>query len=155
MLVLTRKPRACASLIPSTALSNVPSRSTNSSWRSRIPSRWTTHAKYGDGSKLSIFFFIRIPLVHRKTNFLRLISSWAITCTSGWTSGSPPAIETIGAPDSSIAASALSTGIRCLRMCWGYWIFPQNEQARLHWKSGSSSTSSGYLSFRLIFCLSR
>ena len=36
--------------------------------------------------------------MHRKTNFLRLISSVAITCTSGWTSGSPPAIETIGAP---------------------------------------------------------
>jgi hypothetical protein len=28
----------------------------------------------------------------------------------------------------------LSTGIRCLRMCCGYWIFPQNEHARLHWK---------------------
>ena len=133
----------------------MPSRSTNSSWRSRIPSRWTTHAKYGDGSKWSIFFFIRIAFVHRKTNFLRLISSSAITCTSGCTSGSPPAIDTIGAPDSSIAASAWSTGIRFLRMCSGYWIFPQNEHARLHWKSGSSSTSSGNLSLRLTFCLSR
>ncbi len=93
--------------------------------------------------------------MHRKTNFLRLISSCAITCISGWTSGSPPAIETIGAPHSSIAASALSTGIRCLRMCCGYWIFPQTAHARLHWKSGSSSTSSGNFSFRLSFCLSR
>ena len=83
--------------------------------------------------------------MHRKTNFLRVISSSTITCTSGCTSGSPPAIETIGAPHSSIAASAFSTGIRCLRMWSGYWIFPQNEQARLHWKSGSSSTSSGNL----------
>ena len=73
----------------------------------------------------------------------------AITSTSGWTSGSPPAIETIGAPLSSIAASAWSTGIRFFRMCSGYWIFPQNEHARLHWKSGSSSTSSGNLSLRL------
>ena len=48
-------------------------------------------------------------------------------------------------PHSSIAASACSTGIRCLRMCSGCWIFPQTEQARLHWKSGSSSTSSGNL----------
>ena len=52
-----------------------PSRSTNWSWRSRMPSRWTTQAKYGDGLKWSSFFFIRIAFVQRKTNFLRLISS--------------------------------------------------------------------------------
>ena len=39
--------------------------------------------------------------------------------------------------------------MRFLRISFGYWIFPQNEHARLHWNSGSSSTSSGNLSFRL------
>jgi hypothetical protein len=78
-----------------------------------------------------------------------------MTWHSGCTSGSPPAIDTIGAPDSSIAASACSTGIRFLRMWSGYWIFPQNEHARLHWKSGSSSTSSGNFSFLRSRCLVR
>src|SRR5919107_1515186 len=40
-------------------------------------------------------------------------------------------------------------------MCSGCWILPQNEQARLHWNSGSSSTSSGNFSRRRSFCLAR
>ena len=155
MFVFTRNPRSFASAIASTALSKMPSRSTNWSCRSRMPSRCTTHAKCGDGSNRSIFFFIRIAFEQRKTNFLRLISSRVMTSTSGCTSGSPPAIDTIGAPDSSIASSACCTGIRFLRISFGYWIFPQNEHARLHWKSGSSSTSSGNLSFRLMRCFAR
>ena len=83
VFVLTRKPRSFASAIASTALSKMPSRSTNWSCRSRMPSRCTTHAKYGDGSKRSIFFFIRIAFEQRKTNFFRLISSRAMTSHLG------------------------------------------------------------------------
>src|SRR5271170_6568694 len=61
-------------------------------------------------------------------------------------SGSPPAIETIGAPLSSIAPIACATGIRRRSSCSGCWILPQPEQARLHWNSGSSSTISGNFS---------
>ena len=112
MLVVTRNPRALAALIAATALSNTPSRQTDLSWRSRSPSMWTAQAKYGDGSNWSIFFSISSPFVHRYTNFLRRISSEAILSISGWTSGSPPAIETTGAPHSSTAPTAWSTGIR-------------------------------------------
>ena len=78
----------------------------------------------------------------------RLMSSSAIRWISGWMSGSPPAIETIGAPHSSIAPTACSTGIRRRSSCSGCWILPQPEQARLHWNSGSSSTISGNFSRR-------
>jgi len=81
--------------------------------------------------------------VQRKTYFLRATSSRAMTSISGWISGSPPAIETIGAPHSSIAASACSTGIRRFNVASGCWILPQPTHSRLHWNSGSSSTSSG------------
>src|SRR6201996_3360399 len=70
-------------------------------------------------------------------------------------SGSPPAIETIGAPHSSIAPIAWSTGMRRRSSCSGCWILPQPSQARLHWKSGSSSTISGDFSTRLSFCFIR
>src|SRR3984957_886145 len=69
-----------------------------------------------------------------------------MTWISGWIRGSPPAIETIGAPASSIAAIACSTGILRRSSCSGCWILPQPEQARLHWKRGSSSTISGNFS---------
>ena len=100
---------------------------------------------------LSIFFGISSALVHRKTYFLRLISSLASTSICGCMSGSPPAMDTIGAPHSSIAASACATGIRCLSTSCGCWILPQPAHLRLHAKSGSSSTSSGNLSFPAIF----
>ena len=51
VLVVTRKPAALAALIAATALSNTPSRQTDSSWRSRRPSMWTAQEKYGDGLK--------------------------------------------------------------------------------------------------------
>src|SRR5215469_14488377 len=89
--------------------------------------------------------------VHRKTYFFRLISSAASTSICGCMSGSPPAIETIGAPHSSIAASACSTGIRCFSRLAGCWILPQPAHFRLQANSGSSSTSSGNLSLRLSF----
>ena len=41
---------------------------------------------------------------------------------------------------------ACSTGIRRRRTWSGCWILPQPAQARLHWNSGSSSTSSGNFS---------
>ena len=62
---------------------------------------------------------------------------------SGCSSGSPPAIDTIGAPDSSIAPTASSTLTRWRRISVGYWILPQPAHSRLHAKSGSSSTISG------------
>ena len=132
VFVVTRKPRRLASRIAATALSKTPSRQTDSSWRSRRPSMWTAQAKYGDGLKRSIFFSINSALVHRKTYLRRLISSPAIRWMSGWINGSPPAIETIGAPLSSIAPSASSTGIRRRRSSSGCWILPQPAHSRLH-----------------------
>src|SRR5271156_1288852 len=107
---------------------------------------WIAHAKYGLGLKFSSFFSSSSAFVHRYTKRLRLISSAAITWISGWMSGSPPAIETIGAPLSSIAPIAWATGTRRRSSCSGCWILPQPEQARLHWNSGSSSTISGNFS---------
>ena len=60
-----------------------------------------------------------MAFVHSTTNFLRLSSSAVISCTCGCISGSPPAIDTIGAPHSSTAAMACSTGIRCLSSARG------------------------------------
>ena len=141
--MLTLNPRCFASLIAATASSNTPSLQTDSSCRSFSPSMCTTKAKYGDGLNFSIFFGRSRALVHRKTNFLRLISSLTSTSICGCMSGSPPAMDTMGAPHSSMAASACSTGIRCLSRVCGCWIFPQPAHFRLHANSGSSSTSSG------------
>ena len=65
VLVVTRKPPALATLIAATALSNTPSRSTEASCRSRRPSMWIAHAKYGFGVKLCSFFSSSSALVHR------------------------------------------------------------------------------------------
>ena len=62
---------------------------------------------------------------------------------SGCKSGSPPGIETMGAPHSSAARMQSSAGRFCLRMCGGYWILPQPAQARLQRNSGSSISTSG------------
>ena len=75
VLVFTLNPRSLASLIAATASSNTPSLQTDSSCRSRSPSMCTTQAKYGDGLNLSSFLGSSSALVHRKTNFFRLISS--------------------------------------------------------------------------------
>ena len=132
VFVVTRKPRALAALIAATALSKTPSRSTESSWRSRRPSMWIAHAKYGLGLKFSSLRSSSSALVHRYTNRLRSTSSAAITWISGWISGSPPAIETIGAPHSSIAPTACSTDMRRRSTCSGCWILPQPAHSRLH-----------------------
>ncbi len=66
----------------------------------------TAQAKYRDGLNLSIFRGISSAFVHRNTYFLRLISSLTRTSICGCMSGSPPAIDTMGAPHSSIAAIA-------------------------------------------------
>src|SRR3989441_3805099 len=72
---------------------------------------------------------------------------------SGYMSGSPPGIETIGAPHSSTAARHRST-VRCfLRICAGYWILPQPAHARLHRKRGSSIRTKGYRLRPRSFCL--
>src|SRR3954447_2683973 len=80
------------------------------------------------------------------------MSCRTISSISGWISGSPPAMDTIGAPHSSTAPTACSTGMRWRRRCSGCWIFPHPAQARLHWNSGSSSRSSGNFSRRRSFC---
>ncbi len=141
--MFTVNPRDLASLIAATASSNTPSLHTDSSCRSASPSMWTTQVKYGEGLNLSSFLGSSSAFVHRNTNFLRLISSATMTSICGCISGSPPAMDTIGAPHSSIAPRACSTGIRCLRMVCGCWILPQPAHFRLHANSGSSSTSSG------------
>ena len=74
-----------------------------------------------------------------------------MTSICGCISGSPPAMDTIGAPDSSTAPMACSTGIRCFSRLAGCWIFPQPAHLRLQAKSGSSSTISGNLSRRASF----
>ena len=62
---------------------------------------------------------------------------------SGWSSGSPPAIDTMGVPLSETASSTSSTDRRWRRTSVGCWIFPQPGQARLQAKSGSISTMKG------------
>jgi hypothetical protein len=74
---------------------------------------------------------------------LRETSSRTISWIWGWISGSPPAIDTIGAPHSSIPRTASSTLMRRFMISCGCWILPQPAQARLQAKSGSSSTISG------------
>ena len=93
-----------------------------------------------------------IAFVHRTTNCLRLTSSATIWSICGCISGSPPAMDTIGAPDSITAPTACSTGIRCLSTSCGCWILPQPAHARLHANSGSSSTTSGNFLLRSSFC---
>ena len=78
-----------------------------------------------------------------------------MTSICGCISGSPPAIDTIGAPASSIAATACSTGIRCFSTEAGCWIFPQPLHLRLQANSGSSSTSSGNFLTPRSFCFIR
>ena len=95
------------------------------------------------------------PFVHRYTKRLRFTSSATIRPMSGCSSGSPPAIETIGAPDSSIAATASSTLTRLRRISVGYWILPHPAHSRLHANNGSSSTMSGKCSRREIFWRAR
>ena len=104
---------------------------------------------------LSSFLGSSSAFVHRKTNFFRLISSPTISSICGCISGSPPAMETIGAPLSSTAPIACSTGIRCLRMVCGCWILPQPAHFRLQANSGSSSTRSGNFLLRVSFCFIR
>src|SRR5690606_16580791 len=81
--------------------------------------------------------------VQRNTNFFRRTSSDTISSICGCISGSPPAMDTIGAPHSSTAATACSTGMRRFSTSAGCWILPQPAQARLQANSGSSSRSSG------------
>src|ERR671914_677672 len=61
----------------------------------------------------------------------------------GWMVGSPPAMETIGAPDSRTALKATSTGI--IRSSTGLYsrIRPQPTQARLHISRGSNIVTRG------------
>ena len=149
MFVLTRNPRAFASRIASTALSKMPSRSTNWSWRSRMPSRWTTQAKYGRRLEEVELLLHQDRVRAEEDELLPLDQLPRDHVHLG-------VHERLAAGDRDHRRAALldrrerlrRPASACLRMCSGYWIFPQNEQARLHWKSGSSSTSSGNLSRR-------
>ena len=116
----------------------------------------TANAKYGEGVNLSSFLRSSIALVHRKTYFRFATNCRTISSICGCIRGSPPAMETIGAPDSSTAPTACATGMRCLSTPAGCWIFPQPSHFRLQAKSGSSSTMSGNFSRRrIIFCSKR
>ena len=65
VLVLTLKPLALAARMAATALSKVPSRLTDSSWRSRRPSMCTTQLKRGWGVNRSSLRSSSRALVHR------------------------------------------------------------------------------------------
>src|SRR5262249_44090145 len=97
----------------------------------------------------------KIAFGHKTTNFFRFPNSAVISGTCGCISGSPPAIETIGAPHSSTAATACSTGMRCFSTEAGCWILPQPAHLRLQANRGSSSMISGYFLTPLIFCFIR
>ena len=104
---------------------------------------WTLNERYFDGVKRSSFSFSRMAFVHRYTYFFRFTSSATSRSISGYMSGSPPGMLTIGAPHSSTAARHFST-LRCFLRIWaGYWILPHPAQARLQRKSGSSIRTSG------------
>lgn len=105
--------------------------------------------------KFSIFFRRSIAFVHRKTYFLFATNWRTISSICGCIRGSPPAMETIGAPDSSTAPTACATGMRCLRIPAGCWIFPHPSHFRLQAKRGSSSTMSGNFSRLRSFCSKR
>ena len=75
--------------------------------------------------------------------FLRLTSSATSLSMSGYMSGSPPGMLTMGTPHSSTAARQAST-VRCFLRIWaGYWILPQPAHARLHRNRGSSIRTNG------------
>ena len=95
----------------STATSYTPSRHTASSCSSRRPSMWTENDRYLDGVKTPSpsFSFKRRAFVQRYTYFLRATSSCTRRPMSGYMSGSPPGIDTMGAPHSSTAARHCST----------------------------------------------
>ena len=76
--------------------------------------------------------------------FFRATSSVTSRPISGYISGSPPGMETMGAPHSSTALRHCSTVRFFRRICPGYWILPQPAQARLQRNSGSSIRTSGY-----------
>src|SRR5579872_7208481 len=86
--------------------------------------------------------------------FLRATRPSTILSISGCSNGSPPGIETMGAPHSSTALKH-SSGVSCrFRMWAGYWIFPHPAQARLQRNKGSSIRTSGYCLRPEIFCRS-
>ncbi len=103
----------------------------------------------------SIFLRSSTALVHRKTYFFFATNCRTISPIWGCISGSPPAMETMGAPDSVTAPTACATGIRCLSTPAGCWIFPQPSHLRLQANSGSSSTINGNFSRRRSFCWKR
>ncbi len=61
----------------------------------------------------------KIALVHRYTNLRRATMPATICGISLWISGSPPGIDTIGAPHSSTARKASSTLTRFCRISFG------------------------------------
>ena len=118
-----------------------------------MPSRCTTKQKYLLAGIFFITRSIRSALVHMKTNFFRATIWATIWSILGWRVGSPPAIETIGAPDASTAAIHCST-VSWRSMTGSYSrIRPQPSQARLQASRGSSIVTSGKRFLLEIFCL--
>src|ERR1035438_9752670 len=62
--------------------------------------------------------------------FLRATRPSTISAICGCISGSPPGIDTIGAPHSSTARKHSSGERLCLSTCAGYWILPQPARAK-------------------------
>jgi hypothetical protein len=103
----------------------------------------TLNDRYLDGVNRSSFSLSRMAFVQRYTYFFRRTSSATRRSMSGYMSGSPPGMLTMGAPHSSTAARHFST-LRFLRRIWaGYWILPQPAQARLQRNRGSSISTNG------------
>ena len=85
----------------------------------------------------------RSALVHRYTKRFWAVSLFTISGRSGCSRGSPPGMDTMGAPHSSAAAAHSSTLRRWFSTEAGWSTLPQPLQRRLHWKSGSSMSTRG------------
>ena len=143
VLVITWKPRALAERMAETAPRQTPSRQTTRSWTRSGPSRWTLNSSWEEGRNLPSSRSSRIAFVHRITKRPRAMRPLTIRSIWGWTSGSPPATETMGAPHSS-AASQHSSGVsRFFITSAGNWILPQPAHSKLQARSGSSIRTRG------------
>ena len=108
-----------------------------------MPSMWTTKQKYLEVGMDFMTRSISRAFVHMYTN--RLVATMRSTISSIWGCivGSPPAIETMGAPESSTACMHCSTvSMRSITASYSR-MRPHPSQARLQASSGSSMVTRG------------
>ncbi len=129
--------------MPSMACLKTPSRSTAMSWLFSMPSRWTLKTRLGCGLKSFSRLRRNMPLVHSWLYRPRFRISSHMMPISGSSSGSPPQIETIGAPHSSTAFRQFSSDTRSRMLSSYSRMRPQPVQVRLQACSGSSIITSG------------